>query len=127
MDSTEGCDIYPVELQANRFTNTCTDSTLDHAESDQIGVRDPQQYGIHPAPLEKASKLAAWGLSVINEESDTRLSEEKSTPFQEFKTGEINFTSGMCQSLDMDFEGTQRIRPIYRNPEDRVRACPICT
>lgn len=80
MDSTEGCDIYPMDLQTNRIINTLTDSTSDHAEGDQIGVRDPQEHRIHLAPLEKASKLATWGLSVISEESDTSF-RGKSTPF----------------------------------------------
>lgn len=115
-----------MDLQANRIINAFTDSSSDHAEGDQIGVRDPPEYRIHLAPLEKASK-ESWGLSVITEESDTCLSQEKSTPFHVSKLGKINFTRGMCQSLAMDFEGTQRVHPIYRNPEDRVRACAICT
>lgn len=116
-----------MDLQANRIINTFTDSASDHAEGDQTGVRDPQEYGIHLAPLEKASQLATWGLSVISEEGDTCLSEEKSTPFHVSKTGKNYFTRGMCQSLAMDFEGTRRVHPIYRNPEDRVRVCPVCT
>lgn len=68
-----------MDLQANRIINTFTDSTLDHAEGDQIGVRDPEEYGIHLAPLEKASKLAHWGLSVISEEV-THVFQKKSPP-----------------------------------------------
>lgn len=49
------------------------------------------------------------GLSVINEESDTCLSEEKSIPFYVSMTGKIKFTRGMCQSLAMDFEGSWRV------------------
>lgn len=50
----------------------------------------------------------------------------KSAPFYVSKTGKINFPRGMCQSHAMDLEGTLRVCPTCRNPEDRVRVCPIC-